>query len=230
MKKTTILLVDDHMILRQGMRALLTHEPDLEVVGEAENGRQAVELAGKLQPDVVVMDIAMPQLDGLEATRRIVREAPRARVLILSSYGDDKFVRELTEAGAGGYLLKQTAAPDVINAVRAARDGKASFSPSVFKRLFDQSQRAFQQGGRLPLQKNSVTLTPREREVVQLIAKGRGSLEVAAELSISVKTANRHRQNAMGKLDIHELAGLTRYAVEEGLVDCTYVASPEPEA
>lgn len=227
MKKITVLLVDDHMMLRQGMRALLMTEPDFEVVGEAENGRQAVELAGKLQPDVVVMDIAMPQLNGLEATRRIAKDAPRTKVLILSSYSDDKFVQELTEAGAIGYFLKQTAAPEFIKAVREADKGKICFSPSISKRLFDHYRQAFLKGGKPDTQKTSaVTLTSREREVLQLVAEGKGNREAAADLGISVKTVEKHRQHAMDKLNIHDIAGLTRYAMAEGIIDGTPGPSP----
>ena len=219
MKKTTILLFDDHKVLRQSMRALLQTEPDFEVVGEAEDGRAAIESARQLQPDVVVMDIAMPQLNGLEATRRIIKEAPQAKVLIVSSYSDDKFVQELTEAGAVGYLLKQCAAPDFLKAVREAHKGKASYSPTISKRLVEQSRQSFLTGGRSASAKNTTALTSREREVLQLVAEGKGNREVAAELSISVKTVEKHRQHAMNKLNIHDVAGLTRYAITEGIID-----------
>jgi DNA-binding NarL/FixJ family response regulator len=219
MNKTSILLVDDHTVLRQSLRALLTTEPDLEVVGEAGDGRQAVELARLLQPDVVVMDIAMPQLNGLEATRRIVKEAPHTNVLIVSSYSDDKFVQELSEAGAVGYLLKQSAAPEFIQAVREARKGKASFSPSISKRIFEQNRQAFLAGGKFAGPKNATELTSREREVIQLVAEGKGNRVVAGELNISVKTVEKHRQHAMNKLNIHDIAGLTRYAIAEGIID-----------
>jgi DNA-binding NarL/FixJ family response regulator len=224
MKNITILLVDDHGVSRQGIRALLLAEPGLEVVGEAQDGWQAVELARKLQPDVVIMDIEMPQLDGLEATRRIAAAVPQTKVLILSSFSSDRLVQESTEAGAAGYFLKQTAAPDFVQAVRATHEGKACFSPAVAKRLFDPQWLALRKGVP-PLQpRTKATLTSREREVVRLIAEGMGNREVAAALSISEKTVRRHRQQAMSKLDIHETAGLTRYAVAEGLV--TSAAGP----
>jgi len=213
MKNITILLVDDHMVLREALRALLQTEPDLEVVGDAENGRQAVEMAAKLQPDVVVMDLAMPQLNGLEATRRIIKESPGTKVLILSSYSDDKFVQELIEAGAVGYFLKQTGAPEFIKAVREAHKGKACFSPSISKRLLDHHRAGASQD------KNTVPLTSREREVVQLVAEGKGNRQVAADLNVSIKTVEKHRQHAMDKLNIHDIAGLTRYAVAEGIID-----------
>jgi DNA-binding NarL/FixJ family response regulator len=214
MNKITILLVDDHMVLREALRALLRTEPDLEVVGDAENGRQAVDLAAKLQPDVVVMDIAMPQLNGLEATRRIVKESPKTKVLILSSYHEDKFVQELLEAGAVGYFLKQTGAPEFIRAVREAHKGKACFSPSLSRRFLDSGRTGAPRDG-----KNSTPLTSREREVLQLVAEGKGNRQVAAELSVSIKTVEKHRQHAMNKLNIHDIAGLTRYAVAEGIID-----------
>jgi len=214
MNKFTVLLVDDHMVLREALRALLQTEPDLEVVGDAENGRQAVELAASLQPDVVVMDIAMPQLNGLEATRRIVRESPRTKVLILSSYSDDKFVQEVMEAGAVGYFCKQTGAPEFIKAVREAHKGRSSFSPALGRRFAEAGRSGTARGDKGP-----VPLTSREREVLQLVAEGKGNREVAAGLGVSIKTVEKHRQHAMDKLNIHDIAGLTRYAVAEGIVD-----------
>jgi DNA-binding NarL/FixJ family response regulator len=219
-KKITILLVDDHRVLREALRALLTTEPDLEVVGEAEDGWQAVEMAGKLQPDVVVMDIAMPQLNGLDATRRLIKEAPRTKVLILSSYSDEKFVQELGEAGAVGYFLKQTGAPEFIKALREASKGKTSFSSSIIaKRRIEQGRRGSSSEGNSGSAKSPVPLTSREREVIQMVAEGKGNRQAAAELGVSIKTVEKHRQHAMNKLNIHDIAGLTRYAVAEGIVD-----------
>src|SRR5689334_22782865 len=137
MQKITVLLVEDHNVVRNGFRLLLEAEPDISVIGEAENGRQAVQLAIKLLPDVVVMDIAMPILNGLEATRQIIKEVPSARILVLSSYSDDEYVHQLTEAGASGYLLKQTAAEDLIKAIREAKEGNAFFSPAIAQQLMD---------------------------------------------------------------------------------------------
>jgi DNA-binding NarL/FixJ family response regulator len=221
MNRTTILLVDDHRVLRQGFRALLSTEPGLEIVGEAEDGIQAVALAQKLQPDIVVMDISMPHLDGVEATRRIIRASPRTKVVVLSSFSSDKLVDELTAAGAVGYFLKHTAAPDFIKALREARQGNICFGPSIAKRLVDHYRLAIRRDGRSLRKKISDTLTAREREVVRLIAEGKSNLGVAAELGISVKTVGRHRHQAMSKLGIHEAAGLTRYAVDEGIVENT---------
>lgn len=219
MKKITILLVDDHTVLRQGLRALLQTEPDMEIVGEAENGRQAVQMAAKLAPDVVVMDIAMPQLNGLEATHQICKEAPLAKVLILSSYGDDEYVRRLTEAGAVGYLIKQTMANDLIKAIREAHKGNAYFSPSIAKRLLDHYRESFLKGGKPLTQKTVERLTSREREVLQLVAEGKGNKQMASDLCISIKTVEKHRQQAMNKLNIHDVAGLTRYAIAQGIIE-----------
>lgn len=228
MKKITVLLVDDHTVVRQGLRALLKSEEDIEVIGEAENGRQAVTLAKAAPPDVVLMDIAMPLLNGLEATRQILRGAPGTKVLVLTSYGDDECVEQLVQAGACGYLIKQTAANDLIRAIREVQRGNAFFSPSIAKRLRDQSRGAFPRGasGRKPCD-----LTSRESEVLQLIAEGFSNKQIAAELSISIKTVEKHRQQVMNKLHIHDIAGLTRYAISKGMVErdvpaMSQVASP----
>jgi DNA-binding NarL/FixJ family response regulator len=219
MKKIRVLLVDDHTVLRQGLRSLLLDKPDMEVVGEAENGRQAVQLAAKLLPDVVVMDIAMPQLNGLEATRQITKELPTVKVLILSTYGEDEYVHQLTEAGAVGYLIKQTASTDLIEAIREAYKGNAYFSPSIAKRLLDRYRDSFLNGGKPINQKAAVHLTSRELEVLQLVAEGKGNKQMAAELCISIKTVEKHRQQVMDKLDLHEVAGLTRYAIAQGIIE-----------
>jgi DNA-binding NarL/FixJ family response regulator len=217
MNKITILLADDHTVVRQGLKALLEAQPDMAVVGEAANGRQAMQIARKLAPDVVVMDIAMPSLNGLEATRQIIRSIPTAKVLILSSYNDDEYVSQLTEAGAAGYLLKQTAATDLIRAIREVRKGKAFFSPAVSKRLLDYYRETIVKGTRVP--KPRAFLTSRETEVLQLIAEGEGNKQIAAELGISIKTVEKHRQQVMNKLHIHEVAGLTRYAISKGMIE-----------
>jgi DNA-binding NarL/FixJ family response regulator len=214
-------LVDDHTLLRQGLRALLLTEPDFEIVGEAENGRQAVQMAGKLAPDVVIMDIAMPHLNGLEATHLICKEAPLSKVLILSSYGADEYVRKLTEAGAAGYLIKQTMATDLIKAIRETHKGNAYFSPSIAKRLLDHYRESFLKGGKRLIRKTAEHLTAREREVLQLVAEGQGNKEMAYDLCISIKTVEKHRQQAMNKLNIHDVAGLTRYAMAQGIIEAT---------
>src|ERR1041384_1761427 len=182
MQKITVLLADDHTVVRQGLRSLLEAEEDRNVAGEAENGRQAVQMAKRLQPDVVVMDIAMPSLNGLEATRQISRESPKSRVLILSSYSDDEYVQQLTDAGAAGYLVKQTAATDLLKAIREAHKGNAFFSPAIAKRLRDQCRESFASGQ--PVKRRTDYLTTREAEVLQLIAEGRANKQIAAELCI----------------------------------------------
>jgi DNA-binding NarL/FixJ family response regulator len=216
MKKISVLLVDDHTVVRQGLRALLAAEDDMEVIGEAENGRIAVMLAKKDQPDVVVMDVAMPLLNGLEATRQILKSETHSKVLVLTSYGDDDCVSQLMDAGASGYLIKQTAANDLLKAIREVHKGNAFFSPAIAKRLRDQCREAFSTG--LPSRKGG-ELTSRESEVLQLIAEGFSNKQIAAELSISIKTVEKHRQQVMNKLNIHDVAGLTRYAIAKGLVE-----------
>jgi DNA-binding NarL/FixJ family response regulator len=216
MRKIAVLLVDDHTVVRQGLRALLSAEGDMEVIGEAENGRQAVALAKKNAPDVVVMDVAMPLLNGLEATKQILRNVPRAKVLVLTSYGDDDCVTQMMDAGASGYLIKQTAANDLLKAIREVQKGNAYFSPAIAKRLRDQCREAFTTG-RAP--RKAGELTSRESEVLQLIAEGFSNKQIAAELSISIKTVEKHRQQVMNKLNIHDVAGLTRYAITKGMIE-----------
>ena len=198
------------------MRALLEAEGDIAVVGEADNGREAVVLAKKILPDLVLMDLAMPGLNGLEATRQIVRNLPSARVLVLTSYGDDDYVTQLLEVGASGYLVKQTAAADLLKAIREVHEGNAFFSPSIAKRLRQPGGEAFRAGQ--PCAKTG-KLTPREAEVLQLVAEGFANKQIAAELSISIKTVEKHRQQAMNKLNIHDIARLTRYALSKGWVE-----------
>jgi DNA-binding NarL/FixJ family response regulator len=227
LQKAKVLLADDHNVVRQGFRLLLEAEPDIVVVGEAETGRQAVQLAQKLRPDVVLMDIAMPLLNGLEATRQILKEVPTTRVVILSSYSDDEYVRQLAEAGTSGYLVKQTAAADLVKAIREARKGNAFFSPTITQRLVEQYRGRLTSG--VPVRQSTDLLTSREVEVLQLIAEGRANKQIAGELGLSIKTVETHRQRLMNKLKIHDIAGLTRYALAKGIIESTvllrYVAS-----
>jgi DNA-binding NarL/FixJ family response regulator len=218
MRKISVLLVDDHTVVRQGLRALLAAEEDMEVRGEAENGRQAVVLAKKLLPDVIVMDVAMPLLNGLEATRQIMKALPNAKVLVLTSYGDDDCVAQMMDAGAAGYLIKQTAANDLLKAIREVHRGNAFFSPAIARRLRDQCREAFTTG---QSPRRATELTSREGEVLQLIAEGFSNKQIAAELSISIKTVEKHRQQVMNKLNIHDVAGLTRYAISKGMIERT---------
>jgi len=222
MKKINVLLVDDHTVVRQGLRALLKAEEDMEVVGEAENGRQAVALARKSPPDVVLMDVAMPMLNGLEATRQILKLCPTTKVLVLTSYGDDDCVKQLMHAGAAGYLIKQTAANDLLKAIREVQRGNAFFSPAIAKRLRDQCREAFTTGFS---SRKTGDLTSREAEVLQLIAEGFSNKQIASELTISIKTVEKHRQQVMNKLNIHDVAGLTRYAISKGMIERTVPAT-----
>lgn len=224
MKKIKVLLADDHTVLRQGLRVLLAAEEDIEVVGEADTGRHAVLMAKKLLPDIVVMDIAMPLLNGLQATQQLTAEVPSAKVIILSSYDDDEYVQQLTAAGAIGYLLKQSAATDLIKAIREAREGNAYFSPTISKRLLECYRRAFVNGR--PVRKNDDKLTSREQEVLQLVAEGKSNKQIAAEMFLSIKTVEKHRQQLMNKLNLHEVAGLTRYAIAKGVIEVKPPAIP----
>jgi DNA-binding NarL/FixJ family response regulator len=215
MKRITVLLADDHKIVREGFRELLDREPDLAVIGEAQNGRQAVEMARKLRPDVVVMDIAMPLLNGLEATRQIRKAVPNSKVLILSAHCDDAYVEQAIESGALGFLFKQSQANTLPGAIREIQKGNILFSPSIVKHFRDQ-----QSPGRSGLLKKKLPrLSSREMEVLQLIVEGQPDKQAAAELGISTKTVEEHRQNLMSKLHIHDLAGLTRYAIGVGIIE-----------
>lgn len=227
MKSITVLLADDHAIVRQGLRALLEIEGDFEVVGEAANGLQAVELALALRPAVVVMDLAMPQLNGLEATRRILQQnVPPPKVLILSAHSDDAYIEQVATLGAAdevGYLIKQTSAHLLANAIREINKGNAVYSSAIAKRLCCHRQDTPKPAGRFSragrARKIEEHLTSREREVLQLVAEGRANKEVAADLGISIKTVEKHRQSVMHKLDVHSTAGLTRYAIAAGIIE-----------
>jgi DNA-binding NarL/FixJ family response regulator len=217
MKRITVLLAEDHMIVREGFRKMLELEDDIEIVGEAQDGRQAVTLAKKFHPNVVLMDIAMPRLNGLEATRQVLKALPVTKVLILSAHSDDAYVKNATESGAVGFLLKQTSAHDVCRAIREVQSGKTFFSPSISRRQDRihplSSDRA---GG---FSKKAVRLTSREMEILQLIAEGKANKESASELGIGIKTVEKHREHIMQKLDIHDTAGLTRYAISTGIIE-----------
>ena len=217
MKRITVLLAEDHTVVREGLRTLLEAEGDIQVVAEAETGRQAVELAKRLRPAVVVMDIAMPLLNGLEATRQILKAVPGARVLILSAHSDDAYVEQVTALGAAGYLLKQTSAHVLSKAVREVQKGNTFFSPSIARRLHNRYGQSPDPGERV--RKQGTRLSSREVEVLQLIAEGQANKEVAVELGISVKTVEKHRQRLMEKLNIHDTAGLTRYAIAAGIIE-----------
>ena len=210
---TTILLVDDHRIVREGLRTLLGQQPDLEVVGEAADGRDAVTQARLLRPDVIVMDIAMPELNGVEATRLILAELPQARVVALSMYADRRFVAEILRAGALGYVLKDGAFEELALAIRTITEGKTYLSPSIAGLVVEE----LMQRTSAPGSPSLGGLTPRERQVLKLLADGMRPREIAQELAISVKTVEVHKQNLMNKLEIHTASELTRFAIREGL-------------
>ena len=209
-----ILLADDHQLFRDGLSALLTKEADIDIVGESEDGRSAVELAGELAPDVVVMDVSMADLNGVEATRQIVHRTPRTKVLALSMHSDRRFVEGMLQAGASGYLLKDCANEEFIRAIRAVAAGRTYLSPAVAGQVVEGyvHPRAAEAPGA-----SSGTLSPREREVLQMVAEGRLSKQIATKLHISTKTVETHRHQIMEKLNIHSVAELTKFAVREGL-------------
>ena len=217
MKRITVLLAEDHQIVREGFRSLLKHEGDIEVVGEAETGRQAVQLTRKLRPAVVVMDIAMPLLNGLEATRQIRKDCPDTKVLILSAHSDDAYVDQVTGLGASGFLLKQTSSHNLATAIREVQKGNTFFSPAISKRLNGGKKKSLDRVGQL--KKKANRLSSREVEVLQLIAEGKPNKQAAAELGVSFKTIDKHRQHLMSKLNIHDIAGLTRYAIAQGIIE-----------
>lgn len=211
MKKIRILLADDHVMVRQGFRMILAAQPDMEIVGEAGNGHEAVELAERLQPDVVVMDVAMPELNGIEATRRLAASSPRTRVLALSMYKDSVYVREILRAGARGYLLKDAIDRDLLAAVRAVAGGEGYLSPTVSEAVLSDYRRHVSD----PLD----LLSSREREVLQLIAEGKTNKDIATALKLSVYTVDAHRGRIMEKLNLHSVGELVRFAVRHGLID-----------
>lgn len=215
--RITVLIAEDHAVVREGFRRILELEGDFQVVGEAQNGRQAIELAASLLPGVILMDIAMPMLNGLEATRQILRADPTRRILILSAHSDDAYVRNALESGAAGFLLKQTSASDVCRAIREVHQGRTHFSPAISRR----QERLDPRIGRRPggVAGPTVPLTSREMETLQLIAEGRANKEIASDLGIGIKTVEKHREHLMRKLDLHDTAGITRYAISEGIIE-----------
>jgi len=217
MEKINLMIADDHTIVREGLIKMLQLETDFEVVGDVQNGRQAVELAKKILPDVILMDIAMPLLNGLEAARQIVKALPKTRVLILSAHRDDAYVTHAEEAGASGFLLKQSSSLEVCQAIRQVAKGEKYFSAEVSKRLDRLS--AQKPGGKGIDTKKLANLTSREREVLQLVAEGKANKQTASLLGISIKTVEKHREHLMDKLDIHDTAGLTRYAISVGMIE-----------
>jgi len=215
MKKLRILLADDHILMRSGLRALLDRQPNLEVVGETENGRETVALAASLKPDVVVMDVGMPILNGIEATQTIVTQNPTVAVVILSMHADESYVMRALKAGARGYLLKDSAAADLIGAIQAISQGKSFFSPKVSRILAEDYVRVLKQKGAVDTYD---LLTSREREILQLLAEGKTNKEVATALNISPYTVETHRSHILQKLNLHNSAELVLYAVRKGII------------
>jgi DNA-binding NarL/FixJ family response regulator len=216
-RRITVLLAEDHTVVREGLRALLQGEGEIEVVAEAETGRQAVAMTKKHRPDVVVLDIAMPLLNGLEATRQILKALPATKILVLSAHSDDAYVEQAIALGAMGYLLKESSARMLAKAVRAVHRGNVFFSPVIARRLRQSHGRLLSLGK--PERRKRGGLSSRQVEVLQLIAEGQPNKRIAAELRISIKTVEKHRQHLMEKLNIHDTAGLTRYAIAAGIIE-----------
>ena len=217
MKRISVLLVEDHTIVRQGLRLLIEIAGDIEIVGEAKTGREAVRMTKELRPQVIVMDIAMPLMNGLEATRQILKAFPEAKVLILSAHSDAEYVEQVMKAGARGYLIKQSSGDVLAQAVRELHKGQTYFTPSIAKRLKEEYQKSADVS-RLHKRSN-MELTSRETELLQLIAEGHVNKQIASELGISIKTVEKHRQHLMEKLNIHDIAGLTRFAIGTGIIE-----------
>jgi DNA-binding NarL/FixJ family response regulator len=214
LKRTTIVLADDHRIVRQGLRALLASEADLEVIGEADDGREALELVRRLSPDVLVLDLMMPGLNGLEVARQLPRQSPGVRVVVLSMYDDEGFVLEALANGVSGYVLKDSNSSDLIHAVREVAAGRRYLSPP----LSDRAIEAYQQRAKVGTMDKHETLTTREREVLQLSAEGHTNSEIAARLGISTRTAETHRSRVMHKLGLHTQSDLIRYAIRRSII------------
>ena len=215
MSQIRILLADDHTIVRDGLRALLEHEPDMTVVGDAADGRETIEMAENLSPDVVVMDLAMPSLNGIEATRRIMATKPRTAIVILSMHQDESYVLGSLNAGAKGYLLKDSMRKEVIEAIRAVSQGRSFFTRKVSRILREDYVSQLRSRG---LEDSYELLTDREREVLQLIAEGRTNKEIASILNISLTTVETHRTHILQKLDLHSVPELILYAVRKGII------------
>jgi len=213
--KIRVLLADDHTLFRNGIRALLEDEQDFVIVGDAEDGREAVRLADQLKPHLVLMDIAMPLLNGLEATRQIKREHPEINVLVLTMYDHEEYFREMLQVGASGYIIKRAAATELVAAIRAVFNGESVLSPAITRLLLDDylSHNAHEQ------ENDPNSLTSREREVLQLIAEGKTSREIAEILHLSVKTVQSHRTSLMQKLDLHDRGDLIKYAIQKKIIE-----------
>jgi DNA-binding NarL/FixJ family response regulator len=216
MKQISVLIVDDHQMMRDALVNILERHKDIKVVGQASDGREGAEIAEKLKPDVVTLDVAMPNLNGLDAARHIRRKSASTRIIMLTAYEEDLYIQHALEAGVDGYVSKNSAAETLAKAVREVAKGEKAYSPNVKKRI---PQYEKSDGGRKLLRRKSDTLTAREIEVLQLIAEGNANKQTADKLGISIKTVEKHRQAVMNKLHIHDTAGLTRYAISAGMVE-----------
>ena len=214
--KTKVLLVDDHTIVRQGIKALLDTQEGIEVVGEAEDGREAIEKAKQMAPNVIVIDITMPNLNGIEATRQIKKINPEIKVLVLTVHDNEEYIHRILQAGASGYLLKESAVSELVSAINAVEKGEIFLSPSISKVVVTDYIRHVETGSGDFDSLN--ILTNREREVLQLIAEGHTNKNIAHELKLSVKTVDVHRSHIMDKLNIHDITGLVKYAIRKGLI------------
>ncbi len=219
MAHTRILLVDDHAVVRGGLKMLLAADPEMEITGEAETGAEGIRLAEQLRPDVILMDISMPDMNGIEATRQIKAQHPEIAILALTMHEDDQYFFEMLAAGASGYVPKRAAPNDLISAIRAVRGGGMFLFPSLARTLVEDYLHRREQPGSTGVRQGLEELTDREREVLALIAEGQSNQEIADALVISVKTVNRHRENIMAKLNLHSRVELVRYAIEKGLIE-----------
>jgi DNA-binding NarL/FixJ family response regulator len=217
MKRTTIVLADDHSLVREGLRRILDLEADFEVIGEASDGREAVQLAQALDPAVLLMDLGMPLLNGWDASKKVLEAKPRIRVVILSAHGEKVYVKRAMDAGVAGFVLKQNCLRDLFVAIRTVVTGRSFFVPEV-SILLERAECVFGRGG-VNRQSGKLELSRREREVLQLIAEGKANKQTASELGITIKTVEKHRGRIMEKLGIHETAGLTRYAIGAGIIE-----------
>jgi DNA-binding NarL/FixJ family response regulator len=214
-KNIKVLIAEDHDVVREGLKLLISADPQMEVAGEASNGQAAVRLAKKVRPNVILMDLAMPKCNGLDAARDICRWLPDSKVLVLSAYQDEETVQRVLGVGVAGYLTKHSAADELLAAIREVGQGKPYYSPRIAGRMRARQRQAFARGRGVT---TGVRLTQREQEVLRLIACGKPNKEIAFNLGLSIKTIEKHRQAAMDKLNIHDIAGLTRYALAKGLV------------
>lgn len=215
MKKIKVILADDHTILREGIKSLLEDEPDIDIVGEANNGHEVVKLAIKLNPDIVIMDLSMPLLNGLEATRKIKQSAPSIKIIILTMHDNEEYIRQALTAGALGYILKDAATHELLDAIRSINQGEAVLSPAITRLVIEDYLR----WGDIKPKASEDGLSNREREILQLIAEGNTNKQISEILCLSIKTVQAHRANMMKKLDIHDRGELIKYAIQKKIIE-----------